>query len=93
MERRVSAGTGSSKRASRATLEIVGRPGETVSIQGESLLDMPPSVIFEGRLPLSGRIRLRVPRATLLVVAACGQQAVSFADRESFKSVDVRPVH
>lgn len=76
----------------RATLEIVGVPGEAVSIFTETPLDAPPPPIFEGALPASGRLRLRVPRSTLLVVASgFGKAAVQFEEGENFQQVDVRP--
>lgn len=76
----------------RATLEIVGVPGEAVSIFTETPLDAPPPPIFEGALPASGRLRLRVPRSSLLVVASgFGKAAVQFAAGENFQQVDVRP--
>jgi hypothetical protein len=81
-----------SKRTSRATLEIVGVPGESVSIYAETPLDAPPPPIFEGEFPGTGRIRLRVPRTSLVVVAAgFGQQAVRFDSDERFQTVDLRP--
>ena len=77
---------------SRATLEIIGQAGESLAIYAETILDAPPPPIFEGELPLTGRIRLRVPRAPLLVVAGGhGRQSVAFDDDESFKAVDVSP--
>lgn len=76
----------------RVTLEIVGSPGEAVSIFTEKPLDTPPPPIFEGALPASGRLRLRVPRLSLLVVAAgFGKAAVQFEEGEDFQQVDVRP--
>lgn len=76
----------------RATLEIVGIPGEEVSIFPETPLDAPPAPIFEGAIPEDGRIRLRVPMSPLLVVAAgFGKAAVRFDREGSFQQVDVRP--
>jgi len=76
----------------RATLEIVGVPGEEVSIFPETPLDAPPAPIFVGELPADGRIRLRVPKTALLVVAAgFGKTAVQFDEDENFQQVDVRP--
>lgn len=76
----------------RATLEILGVPGEEISIFPETPLDAPPAPIFEGELPQEGRLRLRVPRSALLIVAAgFGKAAVRFDEGESFQQVDVRP--
>lgn len=76
----------------RATLEIVGVPGGAVSIFTETPLDAPPPPIYEGTLPASGRLRLRVPRSSLLVVASgFGKAAVQFEGGETFREVDVRP--
>ena len=75
----------------RATLEILGTPGEEVSIFPETPLDAPPAPIFEGAVPADGRIRLRVPRSQLLVVAAgFGKTAVRFEGDADFHQVDVR---
>lgn len=80
------------KTPARVTLEIVGVPGESVSIFTETPLDAPPPAIYEGALPASGRLRLRVPRSSLLVVASgYGKAAVQFEEGESFREVDVRP--
>lgn len=82
----------SDRAPSRATLEVVGQPGASLAIYAETLLDAPPPPIFEGELPPTGCLRLRVPRAPLLVVAGGhGRQSVSFDDDESFKAVDVSP--
>jgi hypothetical protein len=76
----------------RATLEIVGVPGEEVSIFPETPLDAPPAPIFVGEVPAGGCLRLRVPRSALLVVAeGYGSRAVRFEPGESFQQVDVRP--
>jgi hypothetical protein len=76
----------------RATLELVGIPGETVTIFRETPLDAPPPPIFEGEFPTTGRLRLRVPRSSLLVVASgFGKAAVQFDQGENFQRVDVRP--
>lgn len=76
----------------RATLEILGTPGEEVSIFPETPLDAPPAPIFEGEVPADGRIRLRVPRSPLLVIAAgFGKTPVRFDGQDSFQQVDVRP--
>lgn len=76
----------------RATLEILGVPGEEVSIFPESPLDAPPAPIFEGQVPADGRIRLRVPRSPLLLIAAgFGKTPIRFDDDETFQQVDVRP--
>lgn len=78
---------------SRATLEILGAPGEEVCIFPETPLDAPPAPIFEGAVPPDGRIRLRVPRSPLLVIAAgYGKAPVRFEVGESFQQVDVRPL-
>lgn len=80
------------KSPARATLEIVGIPGETVTIFSETALDAPPPPIFEGEFPATGRLRLRVPRLSLLVVASgFGKAAVHFDEGENFQQVDVRP--
>ena len=82
----------SSKAPSRVTLEIVGIPGEAVSIYPETPLDAPPPPIFEGAVPTGGRIRLRVPRSPLLVIAAgFGKTPVRFEGQDAFQQVDVRP--
>lgn len=76
----------------RATLEILGTPGEEVSIFPETPLDAPPAPIFEGAVPADGRIRLRVPRSPLLVIAAgFGKTPVRFEGQDAFRQVDVRP--
>jgi len=76
---------------SRATLEIVGTPGGDVTIYARDRGDNPPPPIFEGTVPESGRLRLRVPRAYLVVIATgFGSAPVHFEDGTSFQSVDVR---
>ncbi len=76
---------------SRATLEIVGTPGAAVSIYASKREDAPPPAIWEGEVPADGRLRLRVPRAYLVVVAAGhGTTPVHFEDGLVFQSVDVR---
>lgn len=76
----------------RATLEIVGQPGESLAIYAETALDLPPPPIYEGRIPPAGRIRLRLPRVPLLLVAGgCGRRTVSFNDDENFKTVSIGP--
>lgn len=76
----------------RATLEIVGVPGEEVAIFLETPLDAPPAPIFVGEVPADGYLRLRVPRSALLVVAdGYGSRPVRFEPGESFQQVDVRP--
>ena len=81
----------SSKAPSRVTLEIVGIPGEAVSIYPETPLDAPPPPIFEGAVPAGGRIRLRVPRTPMVVVAARFGTVAVHADRaDGTLLVDVR---
>ena len=76
----------------RATLEIVGLPGEEVSIFAETPLDAAPAPIFVGEVPAEGRLRLRVPRSALMVVAeGFGSTPVRFEPEENFQRVDVRP--
>lgn len=78
--------------SSRVTLEIVGIPGEEVSIYPETQLDAPPPPIFEGAVPPGGRIRLRVPRSPMVVVAArFGTVAVRADGNDATLLVDVRP--
>ncbi len=78
--------------ATRATLELVGVPGEAVSIFPETRLDAPPAPVFEGQFPATGRLRLRVPRSVLLVIASgFGKAAVHFDDGQNFQQLDVRP--
>lgn len=77
---------------SRVTLQIVGKPGEAVTIYPESPLDAPPPPIFEGAMPDSGLMRLRVPRSPLLIVAASfGSVSVQFDEDGQELTVDVRP--
>ncbi len=76
--------------SSRVTLEIVGVPGRVITIFSQLRLQNSPP-IFEGRLPPNGRIRLRVPRSLLSVVAQdCGHASVQFDEDENFRRVDVR---
>lgn len=76
----------------RATLEIVGNPGEGVRVFPETRLDLPAAPIFEGEFPGEGRLRLRVPRTSLLVVVSgFGEAAVQFADGQTFARLDARP--
>lgn len=76
---------------SRATLEIVGTPGGDVTIYAPDRGDNPPPPIFEGAVPATGRLRLRVPKAYLVVVATgFGSAPVHFEDGTSFRSVDLR---
>lgn len=76
----------------RATLEILGIPGASVAVFPETPLDAPPPPIFEGALPATGHIRLRVPRASLLiVVSGFGKASVQFSEGVTFQSVDGRP--
>lgn len=76
----------------RATLEIVGEPGEGISIFPETPLDAPPAPIFVGEMPADGCLRLRVPRSDLLVVAdGFGRRVVRFQPGETYQQVDVRP--
>ena len=80
------------KTPTRATLEIVGIPGEAVSIYPETPLDAPPPPIFEGTVPVGGCIRLRVPRSPMVVVAArFGTMTIRFDGNDSMLLVDVRP--
>lgn len=77
---------------SRVTLEIVGIPGEEVSIYPETPLDAPPPPIFEGVVPPGGHLRLRVPRAPMVVVAArFGTVPVRASGNDGTLLVDVRP--
>lgn len=82
---------------SRATLEILGTPGEEVSIFPETPLDAPPAAIFVGEVPADGRLRLRVPRLPLVVIAAgFGKATVQFDPDATHLQVDVRltrPMH
>ncbi len=76
---------------SRATLEILGTPGEEVSIYPETRLDAPPAAIFVGAVPDDGRLRLRVPKFPLVIVAAgFGKTAVQFDEGAIYLQVDVR---
>lgn len=76
---------------SRATLEILGTPGGAVSIYARKREDARPPAIWEGEVPADGRLRLRVPRAYLVVVAAGhGTTPVHFEDGLIFQSVDIR---
>ena len=81
-----------SKTPPRVTLEILGLPGEALSIYPETPLDAPPPPIFEGEVPNGGRLRLRVPRSPLLVVAGgFGTMAVRFNEDSGQLTVDLRP--
>jgi len=75
---------------SRAVLEILGRAGDAVSIYARDRGDPPPAPIFEGRVPGNGRLRLKVPRSALVVVAE-GYPAVPvrFDGGETFHRVDL----
>jgi hypothetical protein len=84
--------TSKAKAPPRVTLEIVGLPGGALSIYPETPLDAPPPPIFEGEVPSGGRLRLRVPRSPLLVVAAgFGTMAIRFDESNNQLTVDVRP--
>lgn len=77
--------------SSRATLEILGMPGEEVSIYPETELDAPPAAIFVGAVPADGWLRLRVPRFPLVIVAAgFGKATVQFDAGATHLQVDVR---
>ncbi|MNV61045.1 hypothetical protein D3C71_1535370 [compost metagenome] len=76
---------------SRATLEILGMPGEEVSIFPETRLDAPPAAIFVGEVPCDGLLRLRVPRFPLVIIAAgFGKATVQFDADATHLQVDVR---
>jgi len=76
---------------SRATLEIMGTPGEEVSIFPETRLDAPPAAIFIGAVPASGQLRLRVPKVPLVIVAAgFGNTTVQFDSGSVYLQVDIR---
>ena len=76
---------------SRATLEILGMPGDEVSIYPETRLDAPPAAIFVGAVPADGRLRLRVPRSPLVIIAAgFGKATVQFDAEATHLQLDVR---
>lgn len=73
----------------RGTLEILGAPGAPVVVFALAL--QPPLRIFDGHLPASGRLRLRVPRGGKLRVLVGTQEAmVDFTNGGAEQSVDVR---
>lgn len=79
------------KTHSRVTLEILGTPGEEVSVYPETRLDAPPAAIFIGAVPDDGRLRLRVPRFPLVIVAAgFGKATAQFDMDATYLQVDVR---
>lgn len=79
------------KSPSRATLEIVAPPGATLVILDSPVLDSPALPIFEGAVPASGILRLKVPRFPLLVITTNrGRAEVRFNEHENFRRVDMR---
>lgn len=73
----------------RGTLEILGAPGAPVAVF--ALAHHPTLRIFDGHLPDSGRLRLRVPRGGKLRVLIGTQEAmVDFANGGAEQGVDVR---
>lgn len=76
----------------RATLEIVGVPGAVVSVFTETAWDAASLPIFEGSIPASGQLRLRVPRMPLRVVASVfGVAPVRFAEADDLVRVSLLP--
>lgn len=76
----------------RATLEIVGVPGAAVSVFTEAAWDAASPPIFEGAIPATTRLRLRVPRLPLRIVAsASGVVSVRFDDGVQLVQVRLPP--
>lgn len=61
---------------SRTTLTILGPALQAVSVFISGGSTTPPRQIFAGTLPASERLRLRVPRAVLRVVAGAREAIV-----------------
>lgn len=78
--------------SSRATLEILGPAGATVSILAQGELCSKSQQIFEGVMPRSRRMRLRVPLSTLFVMVMVGNDSarIDFQDGECFQHLDMR---
>lgn len=73
----------------RGTLEILGAPGAPVAVF--ALAQRPPIQIFDGHLPASGRLRLRVLRGGKLRVLVGTQEAmVDFTSGRAEQGVDAR---
>lgn len=73
----------------RSTLEVVGAAGAPIAIF--TLAQQPPLRIFDGHLPASGRLRLRVPRGgTLRVLVGTHEATVDFTNGGAEQCLDVR---
>jgi hypothetical protein len=81
---------GDAGRPSRGTLEILGSAGTRVTVLQLSLAPAAARRIFEGSLPASGRLRLRVPRATLRASIGPHEATLDFTTGASRQRVDVR---
>lgn len=73
----------------RGTLEILGVPRAPVAVF--ALAHQPPSRIFDGNLPTSGRLRLRVPNGVAMRVLVGSREAtVEFTAGTTKQCVDLR---
>lgn len=73
----------------RGTLEILGAAGAPVAVF--SLAQQPALRIFDGHLPASGRLRLRVPRVGVLrVLVGLDEAQVDFTNGDAEQRLDVR---
>lgn len=73
----------------RGTLELLGPAGAPVAVF--ALAQRPALQIFDGRLPASGRLRLRVPRGGVLRVLIGTREAVAdFTNGAAEQCIDVR---
>lgn len=75
---------------SRATLEIVGRPAQSITVFVQQPSGPQPQPIFEGVMPAPGRIRLRVPLAHLIVVVGGERASIEFKQGQAYELVDLR---
>lgn len=73
----------------RGILEILGPAGAPVAVF--ALAQQPQLRIFDGGLPASGRLRLRVPRGgKLRVLVGTHEAMVDFTNGAAEQCVDVR---